>query len=502
MFKLAPLFGDRAVLPRDKELRIFGSAEEGICLTARLMDAAGRLLGEGVCTAREGAFLLRLPPQRAQSGCTLIITDGKAEVISRDVAIGEVYLAGGQSNMELELQNADEGPGLIEGHNDADLRYFNVPKRSLWNEEAGQAEAASHWEAIRPGMGRDMSAVAYFFAVKLRSKLQVPVGIIDCYWGGTSITCWMDEEYQRQSAEGNRYIDNYAALVGDKTMAQWQAEEEAFQAAMAAWNTRVAEIKAANPGIEWAEVERQAGVCPWNPPVGLGSPYRPGGLAETMLKRVAPAALTGMLFYQGEEDTWRTTKYAQLLADFIRYVRGLFRDDRLPFINAQLPMFINTAESVYNYQWAELRQAQAQVAKQVAHTGLACLIDCGEVDNIPPTDKRTPGERLCDAALRVVYGLDASKSPEATGKYTVGDTLIVTLDAPVAFTRDGDDCMEIAGADGVWHTADIKVEGNTLRLTAAAVPEPVAARYAPANWASGRHYGENGLPLAPFVLTE
>lgn len=89
MFKLAPLFGDRAVLPRDKELRIFGSAEEGIRLTARLMDAAGRLLGEGVCTAREGAFLLRLPPQMAQSGCTLTITDGKTEVISREVAIGD-----------------------------------------------------------------------------------------------------------------------------------------------------------------------------------------------------------------------------------------------------------------------------------------------------------------------------------------------------------------------------------------------------------------------------
>ena len=502
MFKVSPLFGDHAVLPRGKELRIFGSGEDGVRLTARLTDAAGNLLGEGVCTAKEGCFLLRLPPQQAQTGCTLTITNGAEEVIARDIAIGEVYLAGGQSNMELELQNADEGPCLIQNHDDADLRYFNVPKRSLWNAEAVQAEAASHWESIQPGMGRDMSAVAYFFAAKLRKVLNVPVGIIDCYWGGTSITCWMDEACLRQSAEGVRYLDNYAALVGDKTMAQWQVEEDAFQSAMAAWNERVAQIKAANPGIAWADVEAQAGPSPWNPPVGLGSPYRPGGLAETMLKRVAPAVLTGMLFYQGEEDTWRTTQYAQLLADFIRYVRGLFRDDGLPFINAQLPMFVNTAESVYNYQWAELRQAQAQVVRQVAHTGLACLIDCGEIDNIHPTDKRTPGERLCDAALRVVYGVDAPKSPEATGKYTVGSTLIVMLDAPVTFISEGDACAEIAGEDGVWHTADITAEGSALRLTSPNVTEPVAARYAHANWARVRLFGANGLPLAPFVLAE
>ena len=494
MLKLAPLFGHSAVLCRNKEIRIFGEAESGRSITVTLdSDTA-------VCTARDGRFLARLAPREAATGLTLTVTDGVETVVSTNIAIGEVYLAGGQSNMELELQNADEGPELIQSHNDAELRYFNVPKRSLWNEEAVQAEAASHWERIRPGMGRDMSAVAYFFAMKLRRTLNVPVGIIDCYWGGTSITCWMDENHLRQFAEGTRYLTDYAALVGDKTMAQWQAEEDKFQADMAAWNARMAEIRAANPGMDWGEINALCGPSPWNPPVGWGSPYRPGGLADTMLGRVAPASLTGMLFYQGEEDTWRTTQYALLLTAFIRYVRGIFRDDTLPFINTQLPMFINSTDSVYNHQWAELRQAQAQVAKQVAHTGLACLIDCGEIDNIHPTDKRTPGERLCDVALQVVYGMEAPKSPEATGKYTADSTLVVTLDAPVAFTRDGDACMEIAGEDGVWHPAAVAVEDARLLLTSPDVPHPVAARYAHANWARVRLFGQSGLPLAPFVL--
>ena len=138
--------------------------------------------------------------------------------------------------------------------------------------------------------------------------------------------------------------------------------------------------------------------------------------------------------------------------------------------------------------------------KQVAHTGLACIIDCGEWDNIHPTDKRTPGERLFEQAMTVLYGEKGAKSPEAVGKYTEGRVLTVLLDAPVAVTREGDECAEIAGQDGVWHKAAIEVCGDKLLLTAAEVTEPVYARYAHYNWCKVRLFGENGLPLAPFVL--
>lgn len=498
MFRLAPLFGNGAVLARNKEIRVFGTAEDGTKLRASLADASGKVLADAVCMARDGRFLLQLAPQAAQTGCVLTITNGKDTVTSTDVAIGEVYFAGGQSNMELELQNADEGPELIEKHSDPELRYFNVPKKSVWNEDAAQAEAWSHWESIRPGYGKDMSAAAYFFAVKLRAKLGVPVGIIDCYWGGTSVTCWMDEVALRRTAEGQRYMAEYADRCGGKTMEQYLEEEASFNQYCAEWNQKADALRKENPDITWPEINGKIGPMQWNPPVGPGSPYRPAGLAETMLKRVAPAALTGFLFYQGEEDAWRSDCYDELLVSAVKRWRELFRDETLPFLNVQLPMWI-ASDGVEDGCWGRMRHMQERAWKQLRNSGMAVTIDCGEFDNIHPTDKRTVGERLCEQALMVVYGERGLESPRAIGKYTEGDSLTVILTAPVT-ARGKETLLEIAGEDNRYARAEVAVEGDKLRLTSAEVPHPVAARYAYVNWGKVQLYGENGLPLSPFIL--
>lgn len=185
-FKLAPLFGNGAVLCRRKEVRVWGTAADWQTVTGRVTTADGLILSEGVCTARDGRFLLHLPPMEQATSCTLSVTCGAETCTSTDISIGEVYLASGQSNMELELQNADEGQDLIAAHDDPLVHYFNVPKKSVWDDDAIAAEAASHWERVRPGYARDMSAVAYFFARKLARTIDCPIGIIDCYWGGTS----------------------------------------------------------------------------------------------------------------------------------------------------------------------------------------------------------------------------------------------------------------------------------------------------------------------------
>ena len=494
MLKLAPLFGNGAVLCRGKEIRIFGEAENGRTITVTLGDATC------VCTARDGRFLARLAPMSAATGLTLTVTDGTDTVTSTDIAIGEVYLAGGQSNMELELQNADEGQQLIAVHNDPDLRYFNVPKKSVWNADAIQHNEWSHWEKVVPGNARDMSAVAYFFARKLREKLGVPVGIIDCYWGGTSITCWMDEEALAATSEGQRYMDDYAAQSAGKTMEQWQKEEDAFQAEMAEWNGKVAQLKQENPAIEWPEINEKAGLCPWHPPVGPGSPYRPAGLAHTMVERVIPATLTGIIFYQGEEDSGKTTRYDVLMDSLIRTWRKWFMDEELPFLFVQLPVWINNGETDPR-NWPVLRHAQELAWRRNRCTGMACIIDCGEYDNIHPTDKRTVGERLFEQARTVVYGEEGECSPRAVSKHTIGNTLVVELTAPVVIRgEEKAKYLEIAGEDGIYHEAEAAIDGCTLRLTCADVPNPVSARYAHWNWCVVNLFGENGLPLAPFIL--
>lgn len=499
MLTFAPLFGSGCVLPIRRELRIMGESDAA-SVGVMLQDAEGHVLSAGCAKPCGGRFLALLPAVAEPcTGCRLSAIAGEETLCAEDVALGLVFLAGGQSNMELELQNADEGRTLIETHCDPGLRYFNVPKKAVWNDDAMAAEKASHWESIRPGMGRDMSAVAYFFAAELRRRdPRMPVGIVDCYWGGTSITCWMDEEALLRTAEGKRYLDDWSAASGDKSMVQFQAEWDAFQAEMDVWNNKCSEIRAREPGISWDRIVAEAGDCPWHPPVGPGSPYRPAGLYHTMLERIAPAALTGLLYYQGEEDAAKTDCYHQLLMQMVLRWRELFRAMDLPFVNMQLPMWIDR-NAADDGSWARTRMAQQKARDMIANSALCCIIDCGEYDNIHPTDKRTPGERLARTWLAHAGALPAFV-PEAVGKATEGPALLVQLSLPVH--ADGPlTLFEIADAQGAYVPAQAELIAPTaLRLTAPGVDCPTRARYAYVAYAQVPLFGEDGTPLAPFAL--
>lgn len=501
MFRPSSLFTPGCILPAGKELRIFGDAAEGSVITAVLTGHDGAVLTQGAADTVNGRFLCLLPAvAEPQTDCILTLSDGTDVFTIDGVAVGLLFLAGGQSNMELALWNADGGRDLVAAHDDPDLRYFNVPRMSVENTEADTAMANARWSSIKPGTGGDMSGVGYFFARKLRRALNIPVGIIDCYWGGTSVTAWMDETCLRRTAEGARYLDDYAALAGDKTLDQWQAEEDAFQQEMSDWNGKVDALRTAHPGIAWADIEAAAGKCPWHPPVGPGSPYRPGGLAQTMLSRIVPVSLTAMLYYQGEEDAGKTALYDQLLCGMITYWRELFMDMQLPFLNMQLPMYAEQ-DQPEDGLWPALRLAQQKAADLSANSRLACIIDCGELGNIHPTDKLTPGERLADEYLAFTGDVDAAQRccPRVLSRSVYGDRIRLTADMPLR-SCDEPALFEIAGTDGIWHTARAVIDSTMIDLSCADVPRPVSARYAWASYAVVNVFGENGAPLRPFAI--
>ena len=491
--RLAPVFGDHMVLGRRRPLRLFGEAADGARVTAVLQGF------EATATAREGRFLLTLPPMEAGGPYTLTVTDGPTTITLTDVMVGEVYLAGGQSNMEMDLQNSDNGRAFSAETNQPLLRFFNCSRQPWLDEQAKNAERRARWRIAKPGACSHMSAVAYHFATRLQKELGMAVGIIDCYWGGTSVACWLDEATLRTSAAGEGILRQYAQRVGNKTDAQYLAENRAHEAAVLAWNNALEALRTQEPGVGWPDIIRRIGTCPWNPPVGRKSPYRPAGLVETMLKRVAPYPITGFLYYQGEEDVGRASEYRLLMTQLIAFWRTLFRGEELPFLFVQLPMFRNSYEED-DRQWPQLRLAQEQVWRQTAHTGLAVMIDGGELDNIHPTDKQTVGERLFAQAMRVAYGATAiPDSPRALYACPVGACVEVMLDAPV--TANGNAALfELAGADGQFYPARAAMDGRIIRLTAEAVPEPVAARYAWVNYGITNVTGNSGLPLAPFWL--
>ena len=503
MLKVSPLFTDRAVLCRGKEIRVFGQAKAGAAVRVELISREGRRLADAECAAEaDGSFMAYLAPQRAQTGCMLTLTDGADTVISREVAIGDVYLAGGQSNMEWMLQNAQEGPEEMAGHDDPELRFFNIPKRAYFCEEQQEAVDRTRWEAIAPGKGGENSAVAYFFARALRGRHpDIPTGIIGCYWGGTSITCWIQEEALRRTAEGAAYLARDEKAAGQKDMATYLKEEKAFQDTLDAWNGEVDAYRRSHPGVPWKEIEGACGPCPWFPPVGPGSPYRPAGLAETMLSQAVPVTLTGILWYQGESDADQTEHYDELMLTLIRTWRARFRDAELPFLFVQLPRFLGW-DAEDTFRWPALRLAQAAARDAARNSGMICLLDEGEYGNLHPTAKRVVGERLHELAEKMIYGEAGRVSPRATGKRTEGGNLTVTLSEPVRVKEVGRPAlMEIAGADGRFMPAWAVVSGRELRLWHPGVPHPVQARYAWTDYSDQVNvFGENGMPLEPFWL--
>ncbi len=504
MLKVSSLFSDGAVLCRGKEIRLFGETGTGSRVTASLTDREGRLLAEGAAEGKGGRFEIALPPQRAQTGCRLVISDGAGETAAEDIAIGEVYLAGGQSNRELELRNAEEGAEEAASTRDPLLRFFNVPRKAYESPEQQRAFDETGWRRAEPESSGYNSAAAFFFAKKLREKHpDVPVGIIGCYWGGTSVTCWMDRETLRESREGQRYLDEYAKKSGGKTMTEYLREEEIFTRDLNAWNESVAAYRTGHPGCAWREVEQACGACPWNPPAGPGSPYRPAGLVSSMLKQICPVSLTAVLFYQGEEDTGRTDRYDALLTAMIGLWRRMLQAEELPFLFVQLPMWLDFG-AADTFRWPMTRLAQAKVRDTVKNTGMICLLDQGEYGNIHPTRKRPVGERLAELADAMLHGGGEVSPRAASWSVNENGVMTIKLSQPVT-TRDGKApaLMEIAGSDGRFTEAEAETDGDTVRLKAAEVKRPAAARYAWTDWSDRVNvFGKNGMPLEPFWIGE
>ncbi|MBQ8159943.1 MAG: hypothetical protein IJ083_04250 [Clostridia bacterium] len=494
--QLSPLFTDGCVLVRGKDIRLFGQASPGDIITCDLCIPGKPALHSKTCTNGQGFFLLHMGPAEAATDCTLHFVCKNEEITVQDVAIGDVFLAGGQSNMELALRDAQEGMNMVQQVDDPLLRYFHVPRNPLPTPEGQALYQKTRWTPFLKGNGADMSAVSCFFALKARSDRQVPIGIIDCWWGGTSISCWMDEATLQETEEGKRYLDRYTRAAGGKSMETYLAEEKVWESELDAWNRACDALRQERPGIAWQELSEIVGPCPWHPPIGPGSPYRPCGLYEYMVKPLCPVGLSGILFYQGETDADQTEHYDILLRSMILLWRRQLMDPTLPFLNVQLPMWMDQGAE-HTEHWPRLRMAQERVFQELRHTGLAVLIDLGEYNQIHPTNKRPVGERLYEQAKIHVYHEKGLESPRPVSVMYDGERITAVLSEPLVPSSAPADLFEVRDQDGTWHPAPCRIEGDRLVVFPPVKPA-TGLRYAYIDYATVHLFSACGLPLAPF----
>jgi sialate O-acetylesterase len=499
LLKVAPIFSDNMVLQRDKNINIWGTGNNGDIVKVALGDT------NVSAKVKDNKWMAIMPSMEAGGPYTVNVTVGKDSITFSNVMIGEVWLAGGQSNMELELQNSRDGKNVVANINSNinknKVRFYYTQKLSYIDEEFYEKEASRAWQECSPETVGDWSAVGYYYAQKLAEELNVTVGVIGCNWGGTSASAWMSKEMLELDKDTNTYLEEYDKVNEGRSFEEYLKELEEYNAWYPAWQKRVDKCYAENPGILWSEVLEIAGESRWPEPLGPKSPYRPSGLYETMVKRVMPYTLRGFIYYQGESDDHKPKIYGKLLTKLIEQWRTDWEDEELPFILVQLPMFIGRGDEDKKH-WAAIREHQMRVHKTIKNTGIAVALDCGEFDNIHPVDKEPVGFRLAQQALYQVYGKDvAAYGPIYKSIAYAGSSIELTFDHAedgIVIKGDKAEGFEIAGEDKEFVRADIKIDGDKILVSASQVLEPKYVRYAWTNYGPVTLFNKAGLPMAPF----
>jgi sialate O-acetylesterase len=231
-------------------------------------------------------------------------------------------------------------------------------------------------------------------------------------------------------------------------------------------------------------------------------PTMPGVLYEGMIQPVAPLAITGAIWYQGEANAERAWQYRTLLPAMIGDWRKLFGQGDFPFYIVSLSAFMHHHDQPGDDAWAELREAQALTARNVKNSGLAVTIDAGDADNIHPKDKKVVGERLALCALARTYGKKISGAGPTFSslEHFPGALKLHFSHTDGGLVVKGDKLEEfaVAGKDRQWHWADARLEGDSVIVYSPLVPDPVAARYAWQANPAATFYNGAGLPTVPF----
>jgi sialate O-acetylesterase len=616
---LSPIFADNMVLQRDQPNTFWGWTAPGRAVEIEI----GGKHAETKADA-SGRWEIHLAPPKTGGPYELQLkNDGKLAVTLHNLLVGDVWLCGGQSNMVFGLKGAAHGDEEVRAAQQPNIRFFIVEQQVAYR---GAAIPRGTWKVCTPETagGKDgwsgISAVAYYFARRVRQDVDVPIGLVEACVGGTPVETWMRPktlaafpEFKKQTDElekltaadappyGNyvsHWYDRYDLGTKDPAWftpafddSKWRSTTlargfEDFGLAdvpSVIWFRRTidlpAEAIAGRVAIALGQVEkmetvwingRWVGASSWveNPrhytipagvlkpgkneiairvfklksrsafldtpdhlkleladghalplnegwkaavsvdarpphelPLGYENyPIMPSVLYRGMIVPIAPLALKGALWYQGEANWTQPQLYAPLLRGLISDWRAEFESPELPFYIVSLPAFQKHHDPAPD-GWSGVRAAQIEVGEHEKNSGVAITVDTGDPDNIHPTDKLPVGERLARVALAKTYHRNVpSEGPTFDRFDVVGGALRVHFRHAKGLNAKGGKAEEfaIAGADHKWHWADAKIEGETVVLSSKDVPAPLAATYAWQADPKATLYNSDGLPMVPF----
>jgi sialate O-acetylesterase len=431
-----------------------------------------------VKTGTNGKWTAWLQPLVAAGPLEMTIAASNTIVV-KDVLVGEVWLGSGQSNMEFKLQQAVNHEEEVAQADHPLIHLFQV-KRAIAEQPAD--DVVGSWQVCSPASAKTFSAVEYFFGRHLQQHLHVPMGLIESDWGGTPAQSWTS----RQALESDPSL-KFALDAWEKTLENYPAAKQRYDASLEKWNQAVSDAKA------------QGKMAPNRPalPPGPGHQNTPGGLYNGMIAPLTPYAIRGAIWYQGESDAneERAWRYRRLFGAMIQDWRNRWGQGDFPFY------FVQLANYKSNAYWPVLRESQTETLR-LANTGMAVIIDVGESNDIHPKNKQDVGLRLALAARAQTYHHPIEYSgPMFRMAAPEGGTIRLYMSHTEGMSARGGGAIrgfEIAAADGRFVEAQVKVDGSTLVVSSPQVTEPAVVRYAWADDPSCNLINQAGLPASPF----
>ena len=478
--RLPGLFGDHMVFQRGLPVPVWGWADAGEQVTVTWDDQTHTAVADD-----QGRWSVKLDAMPAGGPHTVRVAGSNAIELA-DVLVGEVWVASGQSNMQWTVAASANPEAEQAAAEFPRIRMFTVDRVTA---EAPQETCGGAWQVCSPETVSSFSAVAYYFGRALHQELDVPVGLINTSWGGTPIEAWTSLAVQE-------------SLPGlEPHLTQWQQQVEAFDpaAARAQFERQLAEWEEAAAAAHAAG--REAPRKPTPPTDPRTSPHRPASLYNGMVAPLAPYAIRGGIWYQGESNAGRAHLYAMQLRAMIENWRELWGQGDFPFAWVQLANFMAPQEQPSEGGWAWIREQMVR-ALDVPNTGMAVIIDIGEADDIHPRNKQDVGGRLALWALSQVYGQEGIvySGPLYRSMRRAGNAIELEFDHAEGLTAQGEELtgFAIAGADRQFVWADARIEDGKVIVSSPEVAEPVAVRYGWANNPPCNLYNAAGLPASPF----
>jgi sialate O-acetylesterase len=429
------LFSDNAVLQQGMRVPVWGTADDGEKVTLKLQGQVAS------ATAKDGKWRVDLDPLKAGGPFELTIAGKKDTITLKNIMVGEVWIASGQSNMQMSLKQSADAKQTIAAAANPQIRLFTVPRRAT---PEPQSDVNGVWSESDPKTVPDFSAVAYFFGRDLQKQLKVPVGLISTNYGGTPAEAWTSQ----------------------KTIKSTPALKELAK----------------------------------RPPTTNAN--SPSGLYNAMIHPLLPYAIRGAIWYQGESNAGRAYEYRTLFPAMISDWRAAWGQGDFPFLLVQLAPFTAIVREPVESDWAELREAQLLATQALPNVAMAVITDVGDEKDIHPKQKAPVGARLALAARAVAYGEPVEFSGPVYYQQKIDGNRIVLEFKHVGgglVAKDGPlTGFTIAGADRKFVRAQAEIKGDTVVVSSPKVKEPLAVRFGWSNYPVVNLWNKAGLPASPF----